>query len=114
MDLAQRIVTSIPLTELWTSKDVLDARRAENVGPLEIVQLLRDGSSFVLADLGQPLRWIAESDRFAFWKAEVKCRLVAADADSFHLDDYPGSYCYVATMWKCTSSRSIILLERHH
>ena len=34
------------------------------------------------------LRWIAEGDRFAFWKAEVKCRLVAPDADGFHLDDW--------------------------
>jgi hypothetical protein len=104
----------MPLTELWTSKDLLDVQRAGNVGRHGIVQLLRDGSSFVLAELGQPLRWIAESDRFAFWKAEVKCRLVAPDADSFHLDDYPGSYCYVATIWKGTSSMPIIVLEKHH
>jgi hypothetical protein len=62
MDSAQRIVTSTPLTELWNSKGLLDARRAENVGEADIVQLLRDGSSFVVAEVGQPLRWISEGD----------------------------------------------------
>ena len=114
MDSTQRIVTCMPLTELWNNKGQLDARRAENVGETDIVQLLRDGSSFVVAEVGQPLRWISESDRFAFWKAEVKCRLVTPDADGFHPDDYPGNYCYVAAMWKGASSTSVVVLEKHH
>jgi hypothetical protein len=114
MDSTQRIVTCMPLTELWNNKGQLDAGRAENVGETDIVQLLRDGSSFVVAEVGQPLRWISESDRFAFWKAEVKCRLVAPDADGFHPDDYPGNYCYVAAMWKGASSASVVVLEKHH
>jgi hypothetical protein len=104
MDSTQRIVTCTPLTELWNSKGQLDAGRAENVGETDIVQLLRDGSSFVVAEVGQPLRWISEGDRFAFWKAEVKCRLVPPGTDGLHLDDYPGNYRYVAAMWKCASS----------
>jgi hypothetical protein len=114
MDSAPRIVISTPLTELWNSKGPVDARRAEYVGETDIDQLLRDGSSFVVAEVGLPLRWISEGDRFAFWKAEVRCRLVAPGAHGFHLDDYPANYCYVATMWKCTSSTSIIVLEKHH
>ena len=114
MDSDQRIVTCTPLTELWNSKGLMDARRAESVGETEIAQLLRDGSSFVVAVVGQPLRWVSEGDRFAFWKAEVRCRLVARDADGFDLDEYPGNYCYVAAMWKCTSSASVIVLEKHH
>jgi hypothetical protein len=114
MDTALKIVTQTPLTELWNSSGPLDAHRAENLGETDIKRLLQSGSNFVVAEAGQPLRWISESDRFDFWKAEVKCRLVAADADGFHLDDYPGSYCYVASMWKGASSTPIIVLEKHH
>src|SRR6185436_19220135 len=99
MDTRQKIVTQIPLTELWNSSGPLNAFRVEGLGETDIVRLLRDGSSFVVAETGQSLRWIAEGDRFAFWKTEVRCRLVAPEADGFCLDDYPGSYCYVAAMW---------------
>ena len=114
MDSAPRIVTCTPLTELWDSNGVLDAHRVEYVGVADIVQLLRDGSTFVVAAAGQPLRWVSEGDRFAFWKTEVKCRLVPPDSDGFRLDDYPGNYCYVAAVWKCASSAPIIVLEKHH
>jgi hypothetical protein len=114
VDTAHKIVTQTPLTELWNSEGPLDARRAENLGEADIKRLLRDGSSFVIAETGQPLRWISEGDRFAFWKTEVKCRLVSPDADGFHLDDYPGNYCYVAAMWKCASTAAVIVLEKHH
>jgi hypothetical protein len=114
MDTTQKIVTQTPLTELWNSSGPLDAFRVENLGETDIARLLQNGSSLVVAEAGLPLRWIAEGDRFAFWKAEVKCRLVAADADVFQLEDYPDSYCYVASMWKGASSISIIVLEKHH
>jgi hypothetical protein len=115
MDSAQRIVTGTPLTELWNSKGgTMDARRAEHVGGTDIAQLLRKGSSFVVADVGHPLRWISGTARFAFWKTEVRCRLVSQDADGFHLDDYPGNYCYVASVWTFASSAPIIVLEKHH
>ena len=71
----------------------------------------------VVAEVGQPLRWISEGDRFAFWKSEkseVKCRLVAPDATGFCLDDYPNRYCYVAAVWQCGRSTTVIVLEKHH
>lgn len=114
MDTAQKIVTQMPLSELWNGGGPLDACRVEGLREADIVRLLRDGSSFVVADVGLPLRWISEDDRFAFWKTEVRCRLVAPDADGFCLDDYPGSYCYVAAKWKCTSTAPVIVLEKHH
>src|SRR4051812_37495815 len=114
MDTRQKIVTQMPLSELWNSGGPLDAFRVEGLGEADIVRLLRDGSSFVVADVGLPLRWISEDDRFAFWKTEVRSRLVAADADGFCLDDYPGSYCYIAAMWKCASTVPVIVPEKHH
>jgi hypothetical protein len=114
MESVQRIVTSTPLTELWNDKGPLDACRVRIVGETDIVQLLRDGSSFVVAEVGQPLRWISEGDRFAFWKAEVRCRLVGPDVEAFYLDGYPSKYCYVGVMWQCAPSTSVIVLEKHH
>jgi hypothetical protein len=114
MDTARKIVTQVPLTELWNGSGPLTASRGESLGQTDIAQLIQDGSSFVIADVGLPLRWISENDRYAFWNTEVKCRLVAPNADSFCLDDYPGSYCYVATIWRCTSTAPVIVLEKYH
>ena len=102
---------------VWTARSIAHGAIQFSIfhgAGTDIKRLLQSGSNFVVAEAGQPLRWISESDRFDFWKAEVKCRLVAADADGFHLDDYPGSYCYVASMWKGASSTPIIVLEKHH
>ena len=114
MDTSLKIVTQAPLTELWNSNGLLDAHRAENLGEADIVRLLQNGSSLVVAEIGQPLRWVAEGDRFAFWKTEVKCRLVAPDVDGFYLGDYPGNYCYVAAIWKCALAAMVIVLEKYH
>ena len=94
---------------------ILDRAAAGGLlGEADIVQLLRDGTSFVIAEAGEPLRWISEGDRFDFWKTEVKRRLVAPDAGGFYLDDYPGQYCYVAALWHGVPSGSVIVLEKHH
>lgn len=114
MDFAQRIVTCLPLTELWTSKGPLDARPTERVGAAEIAQHLQDGASFVVADVGKPLRWISAPDRFSFWKTEVKGRLVPRDVERFSIEDYPDSYCYMAISWRGAPSTPIIVLEIHH
>ncbi|MBR1089348.1 hypothetical protein JQ621_17930 [Bradyrhizobium manausense] len=114
MDPVYRVVTQLPLTELWRGEGALDVRRAEDVSEVDIKLLLRNGSTFVVADVGKPLMWIPEVDRFAFWKAEVKDRLVSSGTRSFRLDDYVGGYCYTATVWRSTSAAPVIVLEMHH
>ena len=114
MVVARRIVTGLPLAEVWTDKGPLHAQRSERVGEAEIVQLLQDGSTFVVADVGKPLQWISAADRFAFWKAELKWRLVPADVDSFDVSSYPGSYCYLASAWREQSSSPVVVLEMYH
>ena len=114
MDPSHRIVTSMPLSHLWGKEGQLEAQRVRRVGNDEISELMRNGSTFVVADVGHPLRWIPEQDRFAFWKAEVKGRLVPPHADRFCLEAYPNEYCYVASVWRCAGSKSVIVLEKHH
>jgi hypothetical protein len=114
MDAVKRIVTLIPLDEIWNDDGPLDARRAEEVGEVDAARLLKAGSSLLVADVGRSLEWIFGDDRFAFWKSEVKGRLVNPEVGDFRLEDYPGNYCYVATMWKSSSVSPIVVLERHH
>ena len=114
MDPAQRIVTQMPLSDLWKDAGLINAHHHGRVGRDDISKLLRDGSTFVVADLGHPLRWIPEQDRFTFWKAEVKDHLVPADEDRFHFDAYPRGYCYVASVWRCVGSGPVVVLEKHH
>lgn len=114
MDPAKRIITRIPLTELWNSDGTLEARRIGHIGREEIIRLLQNGSSFVVADIGQPLLWIHEEDRWQFWKTEVSCRLVAPGATGFSPSNYPGAYCFVTTMWQLASATQIVAVEKHH
>jgi hypothetical protein len=103
----------MPLEDLWTAEGTLNAHRVNYLKKPELVQLLTNGSTFVVADVGRPLVWIQPADRFEFWKKEVSLRLANPDA-RIYLDDYPGAYCYFASMWLSSRSMPLIVLEKHH
>jgi hypothetical protein len=115
----QRVVTTLPLTELWDAAGPLAAQRGPRVGDPDIRKLLglRNAVQFVVADARrQPLRWVPLAEARAFWRREVEPRIVPADAVQFDHDSYPGRYCYVATRWTRDEQASppLVLLERHH
>lgn len=112
----QRIVVSLPLSELWDERGPVAATRGRRLGREEIAGLLTAATiQFVVANGGEPLRWISIGDRFTFWKKEVKPRVVPAASDRFHLGDYPGEYCYLATEWtRPVAGPTVVLLECHH
>jgi hypothetical protein len=111
---SQLIVTSMPLNKLWDRDGLLQAHRVRPVGKEEIADLLRSGSTFVVADVGHPLRWIVAQDRFNFWKIEVKEHLASPETDDLCLKAYPNEYCYIASEWRCAGSIPVVLLEKHH
>lgn len=112
---SQRIVTRIPLTTLWDEQGQISAHRVRYVGRKEISQLIRNGSTFVVADVSYPLRWVSEQDRFTFWKVEVRDHLVPVEQlDGFYLEDYPNEYCYIASEWCRQDELPIIVLEKCH
>jgi hypothetical protein len=104
----------MPLTNLWDEKGHLNAYRVRRVGRNEISQLLRNGSTFVVADVGHPLHWMPEQYRFSFWKAEVRDHLVPVELDRFYLEDYPNEYCYIASEWHWPGAKPIVVLEKYH
>ena len=82
----------------------------------DVTEMLRRGMvQFVINDAGK-LEWIPREQCYAFWKAEVKSRLVEADiaGAGFYLDDFPGEYCYLATECRTISINPVVVLRKFH
>ncbi len=78
----------------------------------DIKELLRDSLfAFVVADVGEKLRWIDLPDRFQFWKNEGKPHLYTRVRP--YLVDYPNAYFYVASEWLIEPDQKAILLEKY-
>ena len=112
----QRIVTQLPLDELWTDQGPLQATRVRELGAADITDLLRLGPvRFVVANVGGRLEWVPVEQRYEFWKSQVKMRLVDPAVEGFRLEDFPGEYCYSASEWKADElEEPIVLLSRFH
>jgi hypothetical protein len=115
MDSKLRLVTRIPLEELWRADGAYVGRRVRTLDSADVAELLRRGEvEFVVADVGKPLQWIAVNDCFSFWKNEVKPHLAGPDM-KLRLDEFPGQYCYRASQWEIAlSATPVFLLEKHH
>ena len=113
-----RVVTSLPLSELWDATGPIAARRGPRVGDPEIRALFRGKApvQFVVAEAdGTPPRWVPLAESRGFWMLELRPRIVPADAVRFEADAYPGRYCYVATAWTLEGERAapLVLVERY-
>ena len=109
----QRIV-KIPIHTLWDAAGTLSLTRQRNVGREQVAELLRRGAvRFVVANVGDPLKWIPPEDQFAFWKGEVRPHLVEPE-DNVVLEELPGEYGYFATEWGGDGAMPTVLLEMVH
>jgi len=109
----RRIVTKLPLAELWSDTGPVAARRVRCLTAQDIRDFLRAGPvRFVIANIGEPLRWVPTAECFQFWKVEVRPRL--AEADHIRLEDFPDGYCYGASEWMPIEGPPIVLLEVFH
>ena len=113
MDPKLRIVTRLPLEELWRETGVVTASRGRFLTKDDIAALLRNGLvQFVVADLGNSLQWIGLQDCYPFWKNEVKPHIAGERAV---LEEFPGEYCYFAWEWDTTpEAPPIVVLEKSH
>ena len=109
----ERIVTSLPLTALWTDAGFIEAKRLRYLAAGELRELLRAGPvRFAVADCGERLRWIDQHNCFEFWKNGVKAHIAAPE--QLELAAFPGEYCYVASEWMTEQQDRVIVLEKHH
>jgi hypothetical protein len=115
MDPRLRVVTQIPLQELWRIDGPVFGPREKWLSVDEIRELLREGAvEFVIADTGLPLKWVSLSDCHEFWKTEVRPHFADPHAVA-RIEDFPNGYFYSPSQWRePNSATSIVLLERHH
>jgi hypothetical protein len=117
MDPALRVVTQLPLRELWTDRGAFAAARDRTLAPDEVKSLLQAGPlRFVVADVGKPLHWIPEEERFVFWKADARDHIVENPRHPIDIYAYREGYAYVASEWAAPElgASPIIVLERYH
>lgn len=108
MHASQRVITALPLTELWNDRGPVNAVRLRFLAAADVRDLLRRGPvQFVVADLGAKPIWIPANECFTFWKGEALPRL----ADQ---DELPDGVCYVASQWSTPYGSPIVALERYH
>src|SRR6185436_7199159 len=112
MDFKLRIVTSTPLTELWTDEGLIDAKRGRQLTTGDIKAILTE-VVFVVADVGQKLNWVNQDNTFDFWKNDLQ-KHFWEKGDKLNLDKFPGGYAYLATEWDDKGDKKIVLLEKFH
>jgi hypothetical protein len=114
MEQSLRIVTHLPLRELWRDDGFNTASRVRDLDGEEITELLRSGPvQFVVVDIGSAPRWIALSDCYLFWKGEAKMHVVALGSRVV-LEEFPGRCYYFASEWEGGLPAPIVVLERCH
>jgi DNA-binding helix-hairpin-helix protein with protein kinase domain len=114
MKLEQRIVTKIPLEELWTETENLPHQRREYLTERQVQDLLLQGNvAIVIASCGLKPSWIMPQSAFSKFKNEIKGHIVN-DFDRIVLEEYEDEWCYLASLWTDTQDRKVLLLETLH
>jgi hypothetical protein len=111
-----RVVTHLPLSEIWDEHRHITAERLRYLAEEDLRQLVQAGTvRFAVANVAHPLRWISSGESQVFWKLEVRPHLVAEPNRPFDIYRFPEGYCYVASEWKAPNEvQSIVVLEQHH
>jgi hypothetical protein len=112
-----RVVSKLPLDELWNEAGTISATKVGPVGTDEIRKLLRSAPvRFVVADVSEQLRWVEGSDSFDWWKSELKPRLAEPEGAKagVDLDEWPDGYGYVAYEWRLEDGAVVIAAEKWH
>src|SRR5689334_11564603 len=111
MEPSQRIITQMPLTELWNDTGTVLATRLGDMSADDIRALLRACRiRFVVANIGTKLRWVPEAECFTFWKTEAQPHLAEPD-NRVPLEEFPGKYCYFASHWLPAAGTPIVELR---
>jgi hypothetical protein len=114
MDNDKKIVTQIPMTNLWKDNENIFAKREKYLTAEDIQEKLKKYPvEFVVANVGEKLKWISYDKSFDFWKAELKPHL-AGNINNINLNSFLDNYAYVASEWSGKNEAPIILFEKYH
>ena len=109
-----RIVTRLPLDELWGDDGPLEASRGAALDAGQVIGYLREGADGVMASIGAPLRWMRGARLYDWWKREAKPRLLDPAAQAWRLDELPDERGWLATAWTVGDSGHTLVFEQHH
>jgi hypothetical protein len=114
MDNSNRIVTKIPLSEIWKCDQDIVSNRKHYLNEEEINKILKISKvDFILADVGLHLHWVGTELCFDIWNNEIKNHLANYN-EHIILENFPDNYAYLASEWTSKSHIPIILLEKIH
>jgi hypothetical protein len=115
MNAALKIVTRLPLQELWRNDGFATTSQIRSLKAEEIVGLLRVGRvQFVIADVGTLPQWITPAEGYDFWKSEAEPHFADPEL-RVNLDKFPGGYCYFASEWSSDDKTiPVVVCEKHH
>jgi len=109
-----RIVSQMPLQELWNDHGVVRADMVREVSSSDIIELLRENRvRFVIAEIGRRLQWVSPTACYDFWKSEAKMHIAEPNI-KLYLEDFPDEYCYFASEWRADDGKPIVLLSKWH
>ena len=110
---SEKVVTALPLANLWTNETDLRAERVTYLSRDDIALLLKESLiQFIVSDLGHKLNWIDSNQCYNFWKTERQH--VADNPEKIHLNDFVNNYAYIASRWTGQEKIPIVLLEKVH
>lgn len=111
----QKVISRLPLTELRTEGQDTALERKRFLTSDDIKELIKTQPvTFVVADVGRKLNWVAPDNCFQFWKSEVKPNLVDDPDGQINLSDFPDDYAYLASKWTGKQQDTVVLLEKYH
>jgi hypothetical protein len=108
-----RVVTSLPLSELWSTRGIVPASRSSSLDPLGVLnELLAGPPSIVVAEIGRILLWVPPAASFEAWTRTFRAHAVDPDA-AFDPASLPDGYAYVPSLWLGPGGERFVVLERH-
>ena len=114
MDATLRVITRLPLEELWRDDGFSSKARGACLSADDVRGLLRAGPvHFVVAEVGKSPQWIPARESYRYWKTELQPHLVPPDA-CIYLEQFPGEYAYSATRWGEDAGVPVVVLEKAH
>lgn len=114
MESSKKIVTEIPLKKLWNDKGIISVRRDRYLTRGDLVELLKATPvEFVIANIGNNLKWIPKNSCYKVWSSSIKKQVVQA-INKFELNQFPNGWAYVASEWSGEIQTPIVLLEKYH
>ena len=113
MDITQRIVTRLPLQELWNDQGSSSKHRIRDLSLDDLQVMLSSGTvQFVVVNVGHRPQWLSKKDCYRLWKSTIRPHLAEPTSKVF-LEDFLGEYYYRAFEWLFDSENIVVLEEQH-